>query len=1102
LLIEIEPAKNNEILLRATYKDELFPATQVSVLLQQMDRLISGMIANHNRSLKALVMDLGVESVLSISNPYPDLSGISKTRTLATVFEDTAAKYPDAIALEFAPDIQQGVAVQTEKRTYAELNAAANRLARELVHLRGTVPDQLVAVCMEKSVLCYTSILATVKAGAGYLPLTPETPVERIKQILRNASVKVLLSTQDVIERIGPIDGLDMLDVYKLDFSAHSPRNLGIKSHSKALAYAVFTSGSTGVPKGVLVEHEQTVANLDQLAEMYPTAVGKRALQFCNIAFDVSVFDIFFTWHRGMVLCSATKDVCLRDMEATINALGVTHLSMTPTVAALVNPNNVPTVEFLVTAGEAVTEKVFNDWAGRGLWQGYGPSETTNISNVKPRVEKGDDIGNFGPIFSNSSAFVVAPDEEELVLLPRGGVGELVIGGAQVVRGYLNLEELTARKFVVHADYGRVYRSGDIVRLLPNDDIVFVKRVDDQVKIRGNRIELGEINSVLLRNAELVLDAVTLVVSKDGSPHLVSFVASKSHHGSEFKVVEAPEVRATVKTLFKHLTEFVPAYMVPNAIVPVTEIPMTTQAKTDKRRLVTAYLSLSDELLDGFSEGAISEEVSGEWNELERQVARIVAEVAQVEVGTIARTTSIFKLGLDSISAIGLSNKLKSVGLSKLDVSQIMKNSTIAALARVLGQQGGAATGDSMKGLQALKEFADDVRDSVLEQLRLPEDQVVKILPCTPLQESTLSTKKGVDPRTFYNHTVLNLTADAQRLKSAWQTTVHSLEILRTCFAVTSHYQHAFAQVVIKEHALPWSEQKLESDENLIEAIEEHITAVSAALDIAKPPYSFGLFTTPGKSALVMSFHHSLYDGFAMDLMLQDVQRAYVGAEIPGRASFDSYLQYMESVDLAAADGFWKERLNGLELTAFPDLTGKSNSFRKNLVGMASRRISSSRTLSAINEGCRAVDSSLLALGQSAWARLLSAYTGESDVCFGNVVSGRTIAVDGVETIVAPCFNTVPIRVQVLQDGTARSVMETLQTLNADIIPFQLTPLRRIMAALKTEGRALFDTLFILQHTSENSFKDLWEELEDRGEMDVSGLRSFPPFRCVASADS
>jgi amino acid adenylation domain-containing protein len=1096
LLIEIEPAKNNEILLRATYKDELFPATQVSVLLQQMDRLISGMVANHDRSLKALIMELGAENVLSIANPHPDLSGISKTRTLATVFEDTAAKYPDAIALEFAPDIRPGVAVQTEKRTYAELNSASNRIARELVHLWGTVPDQLVAVCMEKSVLCYTSILATVKAGAGYLPLTPETPVERIRQILRNASVKVLLSTQDVMERIGPIDGLDMLDVNKLDLSAHSPRNLGIKSHSNTLAYAVFTSGSTGVPKGVLVEHEQAVANLDQLAEMYPTAVGKRMLQCTNIAFDVSVFEIFFTWHRGMVLCSATKDVCLRDMEAAVNALGVTHMSMTPTVAALVNRDNVPNVEFLVTAGEAVTEKVFNDWASRGLWNGYGPSETTNIVTVKPLVEKGHAINNIGRPFSNASAFVVVPEEEELILVPRGGVGELCIGGAQVVRGYLNLEELTARKFVVHADYGRIYRTGDIVRLLPNDEIVFFQRVDDQVKIRGNRIELGEINSVLLRDANLVFDAVTLVVKKDGSPHLASFVVPKSHRGSEFNVVEAPEVRSTVRTLFKHLTEFVPAYMVPNAIVPVTEIPRTQQGKTAKKRLEATYLALSDELLDGFSEGAVSEDVSGEWSELEREVARIVAEVAQVDVGTIARTTSIFKLGLDSISAIGLSNKFKNAGLSKLDISQIMKNSTIAALARVLGQQGEAATSDSTKGLQALKEFADNVRESVLEQLRLSEDQVVKILPCTPLQEATLSTKKGVDPRTFYNHTVLNLTANAQRLKSAWETTVQSLEMLRTCFAVTSHHQHAFAQVVIKEHALPWSEQKLESDEKLPEAIEEHITAVSAALDIAKPPYSFGLFTTPGKSALVMSFHHSLYDGFAMDLMLEDVKNAYVGAEIPARASFDSYLQYMESVDLAAADGFWKDRLGGFELTACPDLTGKSNSFRKGLVGMASRRLSSSRTLSAINEGCRAVDSSLLALGQSAWARLLSVYTGESDVCFGNVVSGRTIPVDGVETIVAPCFNTVPIRVQVPQDGTARSVMETLQTLNADIIPFQLTPLRRIMAALKTEGRALFDTLFILQHASENSFKDLWEEMEDRGEMDVSLPAELPAFLC------
>ncbi|KAI5820682.1 hypothetical protein BZA77DRAFT_239966 [Pyronema omphalodes] len=786
LLLEIEPV-GDEIKIRATYKEEILPTKQVDSILAQLSHLISAISNNPTGTFKQLLAGAPAE-VLSIANPFPELIPQPSTRTLATCFEDSAAAYPDHVALEMTLDIHDGQA-ETIPLTYTQLNCASNQLARALVS-RGVKPDELVAVFMEKSLFCYVAILATVKAGAGYLPLQHETPTERARTIIQAAG---------------------MINIFSLDLSEFPDENLGIEASSKGLAYAVFTSGSTGVPKGVLVEHEQAVGMLDVLAEMYPTAPGKRLLQFCNIAFDVSVFEIFFAWHRGMVLSSATKDVLLRNMEEAVNAMHVTHLSMTPTVAALMRPENVPRVEFLVTSGEAVTKKVFNDWAGHGLWQGYGPSETTNICTVNPAVESAHDISNIGPPFANTSAFVVAADEEELVLLPAGSVGELCFGGVQVCRGYLDMPELTARKFMTHPVYGRIYRSGDMGRILPNDDIIFQGRQDDQVKIRGQRIELGEINSILLKDRSVVVDAVTLVINKDNSPQLVSFVVPTEFQKSEFAVVDAREVRDTVNRLFKIVPEFVPAYMVPNSIIAVSEIPMTVQGKTDKRILTSSFLSLDSESLDLFSGGGVEED-GEEWTETERTVAAVVAKVAHADLDTVGRNTSIFNLGLDSISAIQLSIQLKAAGFQRLDISQIMKNAKISSLARL------------------------------------------KILPCTPLQESTLSSKE--------------------------------------------------------------------------------------------------------------------------------------------------------------------------------------------------------------------LSTSLLALGQSAWARLLSVYTGEQDVCFGNVVSGRTIPVDGVEGIIAPCFNTIPLRVTVSAEETTGDVVNKLMDMNNDAMPYQLTPLRRIMGVMKTEGAQLFDTLFILQSFS------------------------------------
>ena len=263
---------------------------------------MAGIVLDAARPFRRLLKELeahdDADALLSIANPHPLLLPPQSTAcTLASVFEATAAAHPDAIALEVASDIHgDGTAKTAAVLTYAELNSAANRLARALVR-RGAEPDGLVAVCAEKSVLCYVAILAAVKAGAGYLPLAAETPPERVRQILRSASVQLLLSTADVVRGLGAVTGVDTVDfdalALELDLfgggGGNDGANLGIGVPSTTLAYAVFTSGSTGVPKGVLVEHVQAVGNLDVLARLYPAAVGKRMLQFCSIAFDVSV---------------------------------------------------------------------------------------------------------------------------------------------------------------------------------------------------------------------------------------------------------------------------------------------------------------------------------------------------------------------------------------------------------------------------------------------------------------------------------------------------------------------------------------------------------------------------------------------------------------------------------------------------------------------------------------------------------------------------------------------------------------------------------------------------------------------------------------------
>lgn len=255
-------------------------------MLNQLDQLVSGIISCPDNSL-ATLQNMLAEDVLAIQNPNPSPPPMTNVPTLADLVERTVAKAPNAIAIEFANDIVDGI-LDSTKLTYADLNSQANKLACHLLSL-GVGPDELVCVRMEKSTAVYISILAILKAGAGYLPLTPETPRERVSQILTNAEVKLYLTTSD-LETLGAPEGVHIVAVDKVNLKWYSKENPEVERSCDNLAYAVFTSGSTGVPKGVLINNNSAVNNMLVLGELYPIRPDSRMLQFCSIAFDGMLF--------------------------------------------------------------------------------------------------------------------------------------------------------------------------------------------------------------------------------------------------------------------------------------------------------------------------------------------------------------------------------------------------------------------------------------------------------------------------------------------------------------------------------------------------------------------------------------------------------------------------------------------------------------------------------------------------------------------------------------------------------------------------------------------------------------------------------------------
>jgi len=1068
LLVEVEPGLDNFV-CRLTSRSDVFTERQLIVMGQSIHAVAQNMLGNLDSDLVA-VRSAFPEDLLSVHNPTPKyFPGIPD---LAYAVEQVATENPDKDALCFVESIADGM-VTTTTVTFGWLNNLANRIAWHLKDC-GVAEGDTVAIIMEKSVLLYAGILAILKAGAAYLPLLPNTPLARVGTIFEHAGVKVCISDTNTRNHLSTQLTCTILNLQSARLQDYPPASPPTRPDPTRPAYIIFTSGSTGVPKGVCVTQLNIVSNLDVLSRIYPVNSNSRLLQSCSQAFDVSVFEIFFAWTTGMCLCSGTNDTLFEDLERVIRTLKVTHLSMTPTVAGLVDPVKVPGVEVLVTAGEPMTEVVAAAW-GQKLFQGYGPSETTNICSVK-RMGGGSKqvIRHLGWAFENTSTVVMYPDSDEVV--PLSSLGELCFGGDQVAKGYPNQPRLTVKNFIHHPVYGKLYRSGDLGRMLPDGSMVIDGRMDDQVKIRGQRVELDEITTTI-RQAERVADCATILLKDDGpasSQRIVTFFVPQSADGAKFRIFEFDKgVEDHIQQMFRQVVSCLPGYMVPSFLVPISVLPTMPSGKLDKTGLIAAFRNLRAEEL-ALAAPTVGDEDDGEWSDSERRIASLIADVFGVEVNDIQRWTPLMTFGLDSISAIEVAKRIND-GLGKrLPISEILSNASVARLAHALQ----AAQGLSIeKQTQLLPEaLIETVSAMFADRGTMIED----MLPCTPLQEAMLAVSAGRGR--YLNRMLLRVNTDTIRLREAWEAVCKRQGILRTCFVSTPDLQRPIIQVVLEGWEPPWKE--MDAAGSSIEAcVLSHAATLPPAIDSFEPTVSFAIINDGDATYLSFVCHHALYDGVAVERLLFEVEQTLAGKALDSPPSYGSFLQ--ESLQLpTSTDSFWRKQLEGFKphlLTQLSAANPEPEAFT------ISRSMATS--FSTITERVKALGISLLSVTQAIWATVLSCLFRNTDICFGCVVSGRSLALKGIHELVAPCFNTIPVRVDFSDSRQSIDLIKSFQTLNPELLVHQFTPLRRIQSTiLKGEMGRLFDTLLLLQQPSLKLDESVWSLERDDGEMDVSSL--------------
>ncbi|MDB2556025.1 amino acid adenylation domain-containing protein [Flavobacteriaceae bacterium] len=576
--------------LDMNYCTALFDKATVNRMLSHYLELLVSIVNDITQPIASLSMHANQEELQLLEAFNATEVAYPKNKTVVDLFEDQVKKTPKNIAVVF----------EGEELSYKELDRRSNQLARYL-RSKGVEPDDLVGICLDRSLEMIIGILGILKSGGAYVPIDPKYPKERIDYMIDDAGIGLLLSDTDSFDTLGKLSEvlIVLLDKDWDIISDLSSRRLSKVLSPKNLAYVIYTSGSTGKPKGVLIEHGNVTRLFKHESCLYDFDSNDVWTMFHSFCFDFSVWEMYGALLNGGRLVIVpeyiTKDAIY--FKKLLIKEGVTILNQTPSSfyalqEEFLSGNFEHSLRYVIFGGEALNSIYLGKWKdfypGCRMVNMYGITETTVHVTYK-EIMKSDTkslISNIGSAIPTLECYIV---DGYLNLVPIGVEGELCVGGAGVARGYLNREELTNEKFVVNPfnGNGRLYKTGDLARWLPDGNIEFLGRNDDQVKIRGYRIELGEIEHKLIDIVEIVQSCV---ISKERETE-----SGTNKYLVGYYVLEATASGVTESIIRSKLSEVLPDYMVPSALVEMESFPLTINGKLDKKSLPDVDFSSSDE---------------------------------------------------------------------------------------------------------------------------------------------------------------------------------------------------------------------------------------------------------------------------------------------------------------------------------------------------------------------------------------------------------------------------------------------------------------------------------------------------------------------------
>lgn len=1033
LLVMCQLSHTNSLGLELSFDSSVVDPAQIERLAAQLEHLLRQICESGYTKVEEMNM-----------TSSQDLAELWKWNSNVPDAVQTSVQDRIAKAVNLRPEAQ-AICAWDGTLSYKHLHDLSNQLACQLIS-RGAGNGIMTALCFEKSMWQPVAALGAIKAGAACVALDVQQPEERLRAITNQVGPKLILSSASKAGLAGRISKGEVLVVDHTRFS--EPHTVPVVDNHVSprencpsdILYVLFTSGSTGVPKGVVMTNEAFSSAVTHQAEALLVGEGSRVFDFVSYSFDITWSNLLNTLIRGGCLCIPSEWERMNDFTGAFNRLQANYVHFPPSVAASLAPSALPGLKTLVIGGEPILNLEVSRWIqAENILGIYGPAECAQGAVSIDPLDANSPNNHVGHSFG-ARFWLIQPGRPDR-LAAIGAVGELLIEGPTIAKEYLGDPDRTAAAFIDAPKWlrrgtpshqgrtSRLYKTGDLLRYNSDGTFTFIGRKDGMVKLRGQRIELSEIECHVrssLHDPSLCdAIAVEMITPRDTESPLIAVFASlvemKGASDTSMHDMQA-KLRLALKGVEERLSECLPRYMLPGAYIPLAKMPATGTNKINRRLLRELGNAQTTKTLAELQLHDQEDTFRAPETVLEQRLQALWSSILRIESSSIGAESNFFRIGGESIAAMRLVAAARQQHMS-LTVADVFLKPRLYQLAQVATH-----TAEGEEALQPQPPFsllpaeidtASFIHCSVLPLLDSKVENVKDIFPTSAFQKQAILDALQ-DPPSRWPHWILDLPSDVDfsKLRRACEKFVAYVDILHTVFICIDS---KFLQVQL-ENFKPEFEQFESRDEDLgsfVNALCEQ--DLSRKRVLGSSFIRFMAVKHPSeRHRLIIRISHAQFDGYSLGLLLESLSSRYNGEKLPKPPSFAQFMAFNKQREKTNLK-YWTRRLEG---STCPHWSTSDPTPPARAYGLEDRLIFEETIPKPATSHTHGY--SLATIFHAACCIVLSRHFHQEELIIGRLVTGRSMLPSTLQNIIGPCLSEIPIRILVRPTDTLLEVAEQL----------------------------------------------------------------------------